>query len=308
MIANLKAQTRDCTLWLDTVQAVDTGTNTHQALETVAQKLPVTPDAIAGPYSEFPALELSVALGTGFQTPIVSHRAQSYNLLLPNQHPYFSQLGADVETEMKFVATFLETIVQRTDYIAILHSATPSIVQKVQILQRILRDRRRRRRLTSTTSVFTQVRTFSYNPKYLNLDSTSDNNSDESLQSTLQDIQETGFRTIVWLPSFMIQEAIELGPIVTQAGLDINRFWATVEGLDHRNGLEYADFSQNALTTYKAQFLNGSVYLYPFDGYSLHPTIDFRDFLFQQDSSFFQRVIDLLPHNNTSIITTTLSL
>jgi len=139
-----------------TIQVVDTGVNSHQALGQIVtdlllqQQQPASssirttisiPDAIAGPYHSIPALELSV-LATGLQSPLVSHRSSSSGssgsdsdssssssttisdllLLDPTYNPYYHQLTADWNAEMNFVARFLQHF-NRTNYIAIVYNS-----------------------------------------------------------------------------------------------------------------------------------------------------------------------------------------
>ena len=231
----------------------------------------------------------------------MSHRAQSYQLLLPQQHPYLSHIGADVNGEMTQLVNFLQYVTNRTDYIAVLHSTEPSMLQKAQVLQRILQQRRAQSK--NGKQAFTQVRSFSYTPTYLRVNNDLEGGQesfDDTMEETLSKIKATGYRTIVWLPSFFIRDVIELGPKVTQAGLDRDRLWVTAEGADHRNGLESIDLFQNALSKYEAQFLNGSAYLISFDGYHIHPFANLREHLFQLNASFFQRALASLPPHVTS--------
>ena len=122
---------QNCNVTFGQVQAVDTGTDRHQAMEYIVENLQyqqstttssLPPDAIAGAYNDIPALELSV-LATGIQAPLVATRLLDPNLLLPARHPYFTHVAADFDSEMKFVATYLQHI-QRTKYVAVIYPSS----------------------------------------------------------------------------------------------------------------------------------------------------------------------------------------
>jgi hypothetical protein len=235
------------------------------------------PDAIAGPYNEIPALELSV-LATGMKIPIVAHRAFDQNLLLPERHPYYSQVSADFYSEMEIVGEYLK-YVGREDYIAVVYSSAASVQQKVDILRVVLEKRG-----------FGQVRTFSYRSSDMLVEGTPDRN----IRSALQRVKETGFRTIIVLLSRLDADAPEIGHAAAEFGLDQGgHFWMISGGIAEMSMLEANSFLGQS-PNIGANWLKGAAYLFPYDAFELN-RVDFRGLLRQQDLSFIQGVQVLNP-------------
>lgn len=79
MVVPELAQLQDCSVQLNLGAVFDTGTVGHMASRSF-QKKATTPCAMAGPFNDGPALELS-ALATASEIPIVVHRAVSDRLM-----------------------------------------------------------------------------------------------------------------------------------------------------------------------------------------------------------------------------------
>jgi hypothetical protein len=278
-----------CGVSFGNISTVDTGTNSHSAMETVVEVLQTAgpPDAIAGPYNEIPALELSV-LATGMKTPIVSHRAFDYNLLLPERHPFFTQLFADFYSEMDFVSSYLQHI-GRTNYVAVVYSSSASVMQKVDMLRVILDH-----------GGFDQVRTFSYYSSAKiakEFQALSDQQAlpDRSIRTALTKVKETGFRTIVLMSSEINVDAPEIGAAAADLQLDKgNHMWVLSGGVAEQSSLEIRAFLNEA-SQFQSDFMKGAAYLFPYDGYELNERVNLRDLIQQQDSGFFQRVQNINP-------------
>jgi Receptor family ligand binding region len=282
-----------CPLQFGNVVAIDTGTNNHQAMEFVVEQLLLKKpeewavvDAIAGPYHELPALELSV-LATGLQAPMVSHRALDSTLLNPARHPYFSQVNADFLSEMQFVVRYLNHL-QRPNFVAILYSSTASALQKVDLLGRLLDQ-----------EGFDQVRAFSYRAKG---DSATDtllpmdplfSDRDRSIADALERIQATGYRTIYVLPGQLDTDLPEIGIHATRLGLNEGgHFWIVGGGAEQMSSTEIVHFLQQQAQS-NTTIARGAAYLYPVDH---EPPIDLTyHTMWRQSSEFFQRVQDMLP-------------
>ncbi|CAB9524353.1 Gamma-aminobutyric acid (GABA) B receptor [Seminavis robusta] len=267
---------QECGIQFGNVVAVDTGTNSHQAMEYVVEQLqemgPV--DSIAGPYNEIPALELSV-MATGMKAPIVAHRAFDSNLLDPQRHPYYSQVSADFYSEMQFISNYLRYI-ERDNYIAILYSSTPGEVQKVDILQTVLE-----------VDGFDQVRIFGYKADG------NERKADRSVRNALEGIIETGYRTIILLPSQLEMDT----PIIGKHAMDLEmdqggHFWLMSGGVAELTSMEIHDYIRRSFDL-NATFLKGSAYAYTVDD-TQH--LDFSDTVLQhQRRPFFDRVQRLNP-------------
>ena len=272
---------RECSITFRNVTGVHSGMISHQAMESVVESLGhgSPPDAIAGPYNEIPALELSV-LATGMKSPIVAHRMFDHNLLSPERHPFFSQVNADAYSEMSFVGNYLQHI-NRTNFIAVVHSASASVIQKADILRNVLEK-----------EGFDQVRTFSYNSEILE----HSGGPEVSPRSILKKVQQAGFRTIVLLPGAITKERIEIGAAAAEFGLDSGRHaWILSGGADLLDVNEVGTFLRQAWYDRKSDFLNGAAYMFPYDGFELDRRLNFPRFLANQDADFLRRVQELIP-------------
>ena len=264
------AMYRDCpyTFAPEMLQAVDTGTDQHYAMESIVQNLVwsklqtnsstkdprkpmILPDAIVGPYNELPTLELSV-LATGLQVPLVAARVLNPNLLQNKQHPYFHQVGPDPHSAMGFVATYLRHI-GRTNYVAILYPASSGsggteddsgassssvVVLKAGILRDILEERG-----------WDQVQSFGYTPEAQPSATSDDDNGDSDVKNSrhhtsndiktvLEQVKATGYRTIVYLPTIFtdLVATTEVTRAATEFGLDQGKHvWIISSGAEQPN-------------------------------------------------------------------------
>ena len=283
--SEIKSVMKYCPYTFGPVKAVDTGFNSHMAMEYVVQELqeggPV--DAIAGPYNEIPALELSV-LATGMTAPIVSHRAFDSNLLSPQRHPYFSQLSADFQSRMQFVSKYMSHI-GRDNFIAILYSSTASEIQQADIVTRVLEQ-----------DGFDQVQAFSYKPVAPSPPG-GDNSEDaeKSIRDALEKIRKTGFRTIYVLPSSLDRETPFIGKAATELELDTgNHMWILSGGVAELSSSEIELFLSSVGT--RALFLQGAAYFYADDE---NGAVRFSEtHLQRRNKDFLERVEALNPISN----------
>ena len=274
VVPELQSMYRDCpyTFAPELLQAVDTGTDQHYAMESIVQDLVrsklqqnastsvsgrppmILPDAIAGPYNELPTLELSV-LATGLQIPLVAARVLNPNLLQNKQHPYFHQVGPDPHSAMGFVATYLRHI-GRTNYIAILYPASSAsggteddggaasssvVVRKAGILRDILEEQG-----------WEQVQSFGYTPEAqpavitprendIDMDGNVKNRrrqTSNDIRTVLQQVKATGYRTIVYLPTSFtdLVATTEVTKAATELELDqAKHLWIISSGAEQPN-------------------------------------------------------------------------
>ncbi|CAB9524896.1 Gamma-aminobutyric acid (GABA) B receptor [Seminavis robusta] len=292
IIRDLHLYTENCSIKFheEQVRAVDTEVDSHAAMKSVIRQLLTggspPPDAIAGPYNEIPSLELSV-LATGLESPLVAHRSLHHDLLLPKRHPFFTHVNADSYSGMQFVGKYLQHM-NRTNYIAVLYCETPANLQNIAVLRKTLEDKG-----------FDQVRMFGYTPQYLiEEDEYKETWAQESdVQTAVDQVRESGFRTIVLLGHAAQKDTYELGPAVAKAGLDRGKhFWVIREWSHSRNGELYHNFFENAASKHGAYFVQGAPYLFAYNGYELNPNrVNFRAHLEYMDSSFYHRVLRLTP-------------
>jgi len=357
IVQTIDALTRNCPITFrgtgqePTFQVVDTGVNSHQAMQHVvenhllrynnnnnthprddntnANPLPRMVDAIAGPYHDIPALDLSV-LATGLQSPMVAYRSVNPNLLEAKRHPYFSQVGADALSEMKFIQHYLQHILGKEEeaeedlYVAIVYSAaTTSILQKAELLRTVLLEQQARGQRQGGGRL--RLRTFSYTvPQQKEESPTTGNHSDphrtrqlqqeqeigiqasastryngdtsapildhRPIDDVFENVQRTGFRIIILLPNDISQEWPSIGRAASLAALDQgHHLWVVSGGADTLNLKSTYQMLQDA---YNERVMGQFLKgaAYIFPDDGY---ADFRNVLVQQPTSFFQRLVDV---------------
>lgn len=281
------AELSDCPIKIVNITVIDTGTNSHRAMKSLFQKALIAGaevDAIAGPYNEQPALELST-LATGMEAPMVAFRGLDHNLVLPDKHPFYSQVNPDVYGEIEFLAEFLRHT-NRTDYIAILYTNEDSMLQRTEMLQIVLKEKLN----------CDQVKAYSY----LSIGKTPEG-EERGIHEAVKMIAQTGYRTVVLLTTTPDLDIPTVGAAALEYGLDQGKhFWIIPGGLDP-TGTPGRD---SALSTYGRQpeggFLRGAAYLYIFEGFNINPEDPFARAMERQNASFVQRLRDLNPIANYS--------
>ena len=262
-------------------------------------------DAMAGPYNDIPALELSV-LATGLTAPLVAHRAFDSNLLSPpHRHPYFSQVSADVTSNVEFLMLFLRHI-QRNDYIAILYSSTSSEIQQADLVSTLLAQNgfdnvqafgykppailtSRRAFTTTTTTTMTDDDREGNDTTYYYYEP-----SAKSIRDALERIKKTGFRTIYVLPSSLDRETPVIGTVATELGLDTgDHMWILSGGIAKLSSAEIVQFLSDSGR--ETTFLHGAAYFYAVDDIG---TCFEEKQLARKDSTFLERVEALNPIPN----------
>ena len=288
IISNL--QNLDCggtDLRLVNISVVDTGTSSHTATQTILNQLQQhnhTPiDAIVGPYNAQPTLELSV-LATGLEAPLVALRGSDHNLILPDKHPFYTQINPDLTGEMEFVGQYLRYR-GRTNYIAILHSSDDSVLQRVQVLQQeLLRD---------TVPEMDRIQAYGYQ----SVDKAYDKN-DRGIRQAVENIARTGYRTIIFITGTPDLDTPELGQAAHDYELDQgSHFWILVGQLD-ASSTDKNKILETVQDSPVGGFLRGASYLYLLDVYKLYDDDPFTPIFRSQNASFVQRLRDLNPVPN----------
>ena len=169
------------------------------------------------------------------------------------------------------------------------------MLQKAEILRAILEQ-----------EGFDQVRTFGYTPQYYEHGGKAQAQPQppqqqvNSIRSVMEKVQKTGYRTIVFMPTFFNSDATEVGMAATEFGLDQgDHLWIISNGAEQRNAAEIQTFLKQATSDeVKAHFYKGAAFLFPYDGYELHRQVDFRRVLLESHGGqLYEQALDLLLPN-----------
>ena len=273
---------QDCNIQIDydSLILMDTGTVENRGMRTIIGNLQKHPHAIAGPYNDIPALELSV-IASSLHIPMVAHRGLDHNLLRPKNHPFLTQVNPDLVAEMQFLADYLRHV-GRQDYIAVLYSAnTDSSLQRLEAF----------RTIAYHGANMTHFQSFGYTSSETPRDRIT---SVRSISLAIEQIKHTGYRSIVWLSPFLDNDAVEVGKAAAQQGLDQgDHFWVIQGGSEVSTP---STLTPEALTLDMFRYLRGAAYLTTFEwfGSRRFDNVFLRAWK-KLDASFAQRVRDILP-------------
>jgi Receptor family ligand binding region len=272
----------NCPFRLVNVTVIDTGTESHIATKTLLKRIQNVGavDALAGPYDDLPALELSV-LATGMESPIVAFRGLDQSLVLPDMHPFFSQVYPDLNGEMEFVGKFLNHT-NRTKYIAVLHSNENAVLQRVEVLQKVLRQMK-----------IDHVKTFGYQGL-----GTLQDGDDRGIEDAIRQISKTGYRTILVILTSPDLDSPEIGRAAHEYELDRgDHFWIMLGGLDPSSSTKMDVLADHRYTP-EGQHLRGMAYLYIFDAQYIFVNSTFQRAIREQNMTFIQKLVDMTPVPN----------
>jgi hypothetical protein len=93
----------------------------------------VLPCAMAGPNSDFPALELSVQAASG-RIPLVATRSFNTRVVKDEFSPYSHLVWPDVVDTAKLTVDFIKNGLHRTDYIEMVYTISDTNIQRREIL------------------------------------------------------------------------------------------------------------------------------------------------------------------------------
>ena len=276
---------QDCKIQIDydSLIIMDTGTVENKAMGIIMGNLPNHPNAIAGPYNEIPATEFSV-IASSLRIPMVTHRGLDHNLLQPKKHPFLTQVNPDLVAEMQFLADYLRHV-GRQDYVAILYNANEdSSLQRLEAFRSIAQG-----------LYMNNVQSFGY----MSLDlETSQNRSTvhdvRTIALAVEQIKESGYRTIVWLSPFFDADATKVGMAPQKHGLDQgDHLWVFGGGSEASTP---STLTSEVLSLDIMQFVRGAAYLTPYETFETQRVeSDFMKAWKQLDASFVQRVRDINP-------------
>ena len=251
-------------------KAFDTGTMTHQASRLLFQE-GRTPCAIAGPFNDIPALELST-MAQAAEYPLVAHRA--FNALVESDrfHPFTSLVFPGmVESSSVLIDYLLHK--DRTDFISLFYSVSDLNTQRREILGLAL----------DAAGMKWDARSYFYdiggepqpqrNPEFQQVRTTT---------AALRQVRERGYRTIVMFFEDPVWEFQALADAAEELGMNGGDYLWVWFGLFDPAFL----FSDNANVT---KLLAGVPLLLPLE------LGTFRDVWQSQDSDFVDRVNAFSP-------------
>jgi hypothetical protein len=238
---------RDCPIKFDTEKSAifDTQTFTHLAAETIFEQ-PEVPCAVAGPYHDIPALELST-LAAAAKFPVTAHRAFNQRVVTEYASPFTSQVFPDM---IAYTKVIVDSLLQqnRTNYVAIVYSVSDTGSQRRESLSAVM------------DASLMENRAYGYNTPFVSPNFVRD------IREALQAVKDSGFRTIVMCMEFPLVEI----PLIAVAA----------NALEMSNGdylwAWFGDFDTTYLTGDEdiQKFLAGSQWIVPLEGYWQDPNND----------------------------------
>ena len=282
IISDLADLECDSGLQLVNISVVDTGTSSHDATKAIMNQIQNgrPPDAIVGPYNAQPTLELSV-LATGLEAPLVALRGSDHNLILPDKHPFYTQVNPDLTGEMEFVGEYLKYR-GRTNYIALLHSSEDSVLQRVEVLTRTLRE-----------NGIQWIKAYGYQ----SVDKAYDK-EDRGMREAVEKVAQSGYRTIILITGTPDLDTPEIGQAAYDFELDQGgHFWILVGQLD-ASSTDKNKILENVQHSHVGGFLRGATYIFLSDVYLLYDDDPFTPIFHAQNASFVQRLRDINPVPN----------
>ena len=235
----------DCPVQFDlnTSQIFDTGTYTHKAAESLLEQLPETPCAVAGPFHDTPVLELST-LAAALKFPLTAHRGFSLRALANSSSPHTSQVYPDLISSSIVLAEYLFHK-GRIDYVAFLYGLTETGLYRRETVTIVLDE----------FGIKNQA--FAYNSP-LRSPATSE---ERTIRKALQAVLDSGYRTIVIAPDFPTVEIPLLAEVAVELGLTNGDYMFIWFG-------DYDPLYGNT-DPITREFLAGSIFMTPFEGYHL---------------------------------------
>ena len=243
----------------------------HYAAQSFAAQDSI-PCAIAGPFSDQPALELST-LATAYQFPLVAYRAFNDRVSSNAINPYTSQVFPDLEAYSESLLSYLGSA-NRSNYISMLYPATDGGTQRREALAFLL-DQNKTRWFAEPYQI---GHDYAFNVLY------------ETMKNALGKIKEKGYRTIVVsLDDPVVRQVRPLSQAAEELGmLDGDYFWIWFGTIDL-----FENIPGNYLTN---KMLRGSVWVAGGENYFLDPENDpFYNTWLQQPAEFVDRVNQANP-------------
>ena len=264
-LANLPSS---CDVRIDLNQSIvfDTISGGHAATRQFVNQVLASgtpPCAVAGPMSDFPAIELST-LALGYKIPIVVVKSNNERVVLDDFSPYTSMIFPDV-IDMSLRTVQLLQLRQRTDFVSLVYTVSDTNILRREILAITLGN-------YNITHETHEVRLEKAQPltTYGDEENNNGNVNQTLLQinarqayDTLKSVKERGFRTIILC---MDDPYAEFPPFVDAADeLNMNNgdyFWMWFGVMDREYHFNSTDVRYHKL-------LEGSAELIPIEQFWL---------------------------------------
>lgn len=192
---------QDCNVKFDFDNSLvfNTQTTGHYAAQQL-QEQESYPCAIAGPFNDMPAQELSV-LAAASKFPVTVHRAFNLRVVADDFSPYTSQVFPDLMAHGDQLVAFLRFI-GRTDYIAAIYALSDTGIQRSEVLSLSLAGAGMKHRLISYLV-----------PGW-------EGTADETIRMAMKQVKDSGYRTIVMAPELILRELPLIAAAAEEFGLN----------------------------------------------------------------------------------------
>jgi len=265
VVPELANDFRDCNIQFDTStsRVFNAGFVTHLASKTLEQQS-VRPCAVAGPYSDIPALDLSAAAQAA-EFPLVAYRAHNTRVVSDLFSPFSQQVFPDMRSSSDVMTKYL--LHRERNYISLLYALTDTGSQRHETLS------------VSWDDAGIQWNAFPYFSPGL---SEGDTDEVRNIRAQLEKVKSRGYRTIVVAlenPFFEI-------PLIAEAAnaLEMNNgdyFWLWFD-IFELSFLESEDAMIRSL-------LKGSAYVLPLESVQAYSG-PFQESWSSQESDFVDSV------------------
>jgi hypothetical protein len=204
---------QDCDLQMDIENSLvfDTQSYGHQAAQSFSNQVKL-PCAMVGASNDIPAQELSV-LATSHKIPFTVSRAFNLRVISDDHSPYSSQIFPYLPDSARNLVDYL-LLRGRTDYIATVYALTDTGTQRSETISLLLGE----------SEIVHAMLAFA-SPNYQSFQS-----SVRSAMSALEQVKNTGFRTIILSMEFAHDELPLIADAAEELGLNNGKYMWIIFG------------------------------------------------------------------------------
>lgn len=271
----------DCPLYLDWNRSValDTGTYTHQAAQSLLQHVAAqndVPCAVVGPFHDRPALELST-LGAAWDMAVLPHRSFNLNVAATFHSPYTTQVYPHLISSAAFCVHYLYHQLERTNFIAVLFPLSDTGLHVYHVLSALMDE-----------LGIDRHKDYSYNSLLLSPASSENRNIDVVVAR----VKASGFRTIILSTDSPYLEVAAVAKEAVKQGLVNGDFLWILFG-DYDVVATGPDADEDV-----RNFLEGCIWISPADGFFMDPVNDpFLKAWRATDASLLKKIRELSNQN-----------